>query len=218
MRYLFLLCYTLFVGNPLWANDILTYEQYLTLKHSFPYEYSIEHNQHYLFYFGSTHSRDPNDIQYSKLQQFWEEFLQKTESRNCIVLVESCLRDLHNSLTTEQAIHRAGAEGGFITFLAQQNNIPVACPEPTNSWLFQKLLKKYTIEQLAYTLFAQGMLEWNRTLKVRNDLPFHWYIQSHLASIQKELNVKFSLEDMKIFHKQLFNSEFNEQDELFFTQ
>lgn len=216
MRYLFFIVLYALYAQFLMGNDILTYEQYLKLKHPLPYEYVIEHNQNYLFYFGSTHSRNPNDIQYSKLQQFWEGFLQKTQSQNCVVLVEGHLRNLHNSPTAEQAIRRGGAEGGFITFLAQQNNIPVACPEPTNALLFQKLLQKYTVEQLVYTLFAQAVLEWHRIIKMRDDLPFHIHIQSHLEYIQKELTFQCDLEDMKAFHKQLFNSEFNEHDEMFF--
>ncbi|MFZ5954722.1 MAG: hypothetical protein ACOYT8_06530 [Candidatus Dependentiae bacterium] len=215
MRYLFFLVLPLY-AQLLIGNNILTYEQYLKLKHPLPYEYSMEHNQNYLFYFGSNHSRDPHDAQYQKLKVFWEDFLKKTQSQNCIVLVEDRLRNLHNSLTTEQAIRGAGSVGGFITFLAQQNNIPVACPEPTNTLLFQKLLQKYTVEQLAYTLFAQAVLEWHRIIKIRDDLPFHIHIQSHLEYIQKELTFQCDLEDMKAFHKQLFNSEFNEHDEMFF--
>src|SRR3990167_3558914 len=184
----------------------MTYGEYETIKHDSPYAYQLSKNSQHLFYFGANHSCDPNNKQYPLLESFWTEFLKKTKGKNCIVLVEGSKRPVKN--TKEEAITVAGAEGGFITFLAHQNNICTECPEPDKQHLFDhESLNQFSNDAIEYMDFAHCVQQFNRYKRVNLGLKFENYYQ--------EYNQFNDLERMKKVHQDLFNTQFNPYDEKF---
>ncbi|MEK7515040.1 MAG: hypothetical protein AAB608_01505 [Patescibacteria group bacterium] len=112
-----------------------------------PYTFKIENDRQSLFYFGANHSRDPSDPQYPILKEYWNTFLKTTEGRERIVLVEGRLRTL---LKDEEAAIKGGSEGGFITLLAHEANVAVACPDLSDEELVERLSDIPREETLLY--------------------------------------------------------------------
>lgn len=176
--------------SPSTNRSIMSYEEYATVRHATPYMFKLENNKQRLFYFGANHACDPHDPQYAALETFWQEFLDKTEGRPRIVLVEGNTRRL--TTNKEEAITTAGGEGGYITFLAHQENIPVVCPEPQKSRLVRELLKQFTIEEILYRDFAQSALQACR------------YRQIHGTSFDHEAFIADCLADFSYFFTTCF--------------
>ncbi len=220
---LYILCFILFshvraeIDAPL-----MSYEEYKTLEINFPYTFVLKSSNQSLFYFGANHSCDPDDRQYNLLDKFWNDFLIETKLKNCVVLVEGCLRNLKNITTKEEAILYAGGEGGFITFLASLNNIIVCCPE-SDDFLIKELSKFFTAEVIAYKIFAQNMLSLIRKFKGFNKEINHENLMDAISDLLSKLknhynkfNFPFSLEEIKGIHASLFNREIDFTDESFF--
>lgn len=189
-------------------KDIMTYEEYASISHSIPYTFELSKNNQHLFYFGANHSCDPHNIQYPLLRSFWDKFIETTKGENCVVLVEGCLRD-GNFATPEDAACYDGGEGGYITFFAQQANIPLECPDITPKDLYYKLIEQFPGNYIYYKRFAQNALEFNLCKKNNPELDFTQFYLKRGAS-------KEHLENMLEVHEMLFNAPFNPHDELFF--
>jgi hypothetical protein len=199
-------------------HAIMSYTEYAKKRHTSPYMFELSKENQHLFYCGASHSCDPNDKLYPALESFWESFLQKTQGTDCVVLVEGSLRNLHESTCTTEAIRRAGGEGGFITFLAQQSNIPVACPEPNEHYVLQQLQEQFSQEQIAYMRLAQVTLSAIRSKKVNHSVSLEEYIESFCATHQGFFSIPLTLEMFKNIHNQLFDAPLVLDDEKFFYQ
>jgi homospermidine synthase len=119
---------------------LLPREKYEEESRKYSGEYStfeIKTDKQALFYFGANHSRDPKNLQYPALKEYWQKFLKDTAGKEKIVLVEGSLRKLGKD--KESAITKCGAEGGFITFLAHQAGVPIACPDISDEELIKRL-------------------------------------------------------------------------------
>ena len=90
-----------------------------------PFTFEIEKDRKVLYYFGANHSSDPNNHQYPALREYWKKFL-KVSGKDRIVLVEGGLRPVAES---EQEAIEKGSEGSWVTYFANKENIPVACPD-----------------------------------------------------------------------------------------
>lgn len=189
-------------------HPILSYQEYQKKEHALPYRFQLSTAQQSLFYFGANHSFDPNNEQYGSLDAYWQEFIDKTGGKNCVVLVEGSLRKLYESTTTTEAIRRGGGEGGFITFRAQEKNIPIECPEPTKSLLKEKLLESFTQDEVDYRDFSLCVQTFHRRRCTDPHLVFETFYQ-------RFTNVP-SLSHMKNVHMTLFNTAFDAQDEDFY--
>ncbi|KXK09218.1 MAG: hypothetical protein UZ21_OP11001000276 [Microgenomates bacterium OLB22] len=52
-----------------------------------PYFFSLSKGKHYIDYFGSPHSYDPQDPMFEELTVRWNEFKVKTRGKNCYVVI-----------------------------------------------------------------------------------------------------------------------------------
>lgn len=197
-------------------NNLMNYEEYAKVVHTIPYIFIENKNNQYLYYFGADHTWDPKHKQFKLLQEFWQQFLDKTRSKNCVVLVESNLRNLWGSKTKEEAIRRSGGEGGFITFLANQANIDIMCPEPEEKQIFEELQKKYSADVLLYKKFAQAVLCAIRANKSNKSVDIKDWINNCLSKHNNYFGLFSSLEQIELTHKILFDFELNLLDEDFF--
>lgn len=194
----------------------MTYEEYAHTQHQTPYLFSLKKNNQHIYYFGANHSRDPNDIQFPMLEQFWQNFLDVTGGKNCAVLVEGALRTIG---TTKEAC--ADEEGCLITFLASEKDIPVFCPEPRKSYAVRKLLKQYPIEHIAYMEFAQANYSAHHKKEVVPDIDltkFAEFILNDFTCFFKQCfyDREFTLDMIKAVHRELFNTELDIDDKEFF--
>ena len=189
------------------AHDpIMSYEEYVTIKHGRPYMYTLLKPDQALFYFGANHSCDPENEQYQFFDYFWSEFLQCTQSQNCVVLIEGSLRGKHT--TKYDAIVKGGGEGGLLQFYAEQEGIPAMCPEPDEQFLQKKLLQYYSEDQVAYRNFAHICMQFHRCRKNDPNLEFAYFYQRYKPTV--------TLNRMKEIHRQIFGTEFDICDERFF--
>jgi len=196
------------------AKDLLlSHDEYQKNQYRVPYTYTISHNGQYLYYFGARHSFDPEHPQFPKLKMFWQDFLEETQKKNCLVLNEGGKRPLHPN---EWLAISTGAEAGLITFLASKENIKTCSPEPSKKDEIGEWLNVYTKEEIEYYFFSRAICQWHRLLPQPD---FNNYISRPLLKHAKELGWKgfdFSLEHMKEIHKRLFRGNFNENDKQFF--
>ncbi|MGZ6251410.1 MAG: hypothetical protein ACXWL2_05240 [Candidatus Chromulinivorax sp.] len=171
------------------------------------YYHLSKENQH-LFYFGGNHSCDPANIQFKHLKKYWQKFLEKTQGQNCIVLVESVLR--HCYTTEWDAITKGCAEAGLITFLAHQQKIKIACPEPSNNYIKEQLLKNFSEIEITYQHFAGICQQYHRHKKINPNLNFENFYTKYKTGI--------SLAEIEKMHRTLFQTIFNIEDEQFFIE
>lgn len=184
---------------------ILSYEQYAQKKHAEPYAFSLSKSAHHLYYFGANHSCNPTNEQYPALEKHWNDFLQVTQGKNCVVIIEGSRRRLCK--TKDEAITQAAGEGGFMTYVAHKEGIPVICPEPQDETLQQKLLTYFTQDAIIYREFAQAVQQFHRYKKNDASLEFESFYQRYTLP---------SLDVMKNIHATLFKSDLDIDDESFF--
>lgn len=187
-------------------NQIMSYDDYAKIRHTTPYTFELSKEHQALFYFGANHSCEPANEQYPLLKSFWQKFLQQTGGKNCVVLVEGSKRNLCQS--EELAIATQGGEGGLMTLLAHQNNIPTECPEPSRQFLCDELLKYFSNDEVTYRNFALCVHQFHRYKHVDPHLKFEDHCQRY--------NDYKDLDHMKKIHKNLFNAELDVHDEKFF--
>jgi hypothetical protein len=165
-----------------------------------PFTFEIDNGEQVLYYFGANHSRNPQDGQYPKLRDYWQQFLSKTEGKERLVLLEGKLRDLEE--TEEEAIIQH-SEGGFITVLAHKENVPMACPDIKDDEL-EKMVSQYSREDFLLRWF----LVWSDNFKTRAEPKpdFMEYLESFaggngttaqkfLELYKKEFGKNFDLND-----------------------
>jgi len=195
---------------------LMTFEEYKNIKkHNIPYFYIIKFGDNFLYYFGEKHSFDFQDGQWVVMKNFWSDFLENTINKKRIVFIESGKPVIKE--TEEKAI-REGGGSGLATFLASKENIGVICPEPNMSYQFSELEKYFKHEEIEYYFFARTVAQWHRN----NPKPdFKKYIQSFLDRDKKASgwdDIDFTVEGMEKIHKNIFNTEFNQEDRNFFVE
>ncbi len=195
--------------TPLIAQQwsIMSYQEYAKTKHARPYTFSLSDQNHYVYYFGANHSLNPDDQQYPVLEAFWQEFLNKTRGRNCVVLVEGSLRPLKHC--KEEAI-LGGAEGTYITLLAEREKIDILCPEPQQTWLTKELLKEFPEEEVAYAFFAQDVFWHLKAEKIRRNFNKDLAIKEDISELQKYFGTTYTLELLKDIHQKIFSKSFDD--------
>lgn len=191
----------------------MKFEEYNELgRQSWPYKFSIQKNNQYIYHFGANHSCNPEDPQYPALRAFWAEFLEKTGKKNAVVFVEGGKRRVRSS--EEEAIDK-GAEADFITFLANKEGIETFSPEPPEKFRFEELLKKFTKEEIIYHDFVRMAYQWNRRWKKPD---FEEYLNYSLAQDKENsgwYDFDFSIDHMIRLHKQISGRDFDKNDKDF---
>jgi hypothetical protein len=174
-----------------------------------PYYYEIDGTNQSLCYFGANHSRDISDVQFMKLEEYWELFVTNNEGVDKVVLVESRLRKLWGD--KETAVIN-DSEAGYITLLASKENVSILCPEPDRKMERDYLLQKYSKDQIQYYYFARIIHVWHRIPEPRES--FEDFIKDKLYHLSNDdwAGYDFSLEHMKVIHKNIFSRDFDEND------
>jgi hypothetical protein len=197
----------LLCGNVVAMYDpIMSYEKYATIKHGCPYVYTLSKPNQTLLYFGANHSCDPDNVQYSIFKKFWNQFIEQTHGKNCVVLIEGSLRGDH--AMEYDAIVKGGGEGGLLQFYADQSNIPAICPEPTQQFLYDQLSQQFSAQEIEYLYFSHIGMQFHRCCKVDSTIEFEQFYQTYKRPL--------SLDAMKEIHAQLFDTPFDACDEKFF--
>lgn len=192
---------------------LYSYDEWKAVYKKMPYSFTIKKNAQYLYYFGANHSHDPKNEEFPALREFWKEFLEKAGNKNGVVFVEGGLRKLVES--EETAIKR-DSESGFITFLANRARVPVHCPEPNPTGERINLLKKFSKEEVQYYYFARVAHAWHRRDPKPNfeEYTSHYLEQDKVDSKWEDFD--FSLEHMKLIHKKLFGTDFENNEQFSF--
>jgi hypothetical protein len=125
--------------------NLLPINEFLKKERKDPYIFTISKNDRHIYYIGFKHLSDPEHPDFLMIDRYWNDFMSKTGGNNCVVLIEGNLRAFVNS--KETMIKRSG-EGGYATYLATKNNIPVYCPEPPLPEELKILKQKFSGEHI----------------------------------------------------------------------
>jgi hypothetical protein len=195
---------------------LMTYEEYAAVeKVQIPYTYVVERGNQYIYYFGSKHSFDPHYPQFQELQNFFAEFLKKSTPSNRVVIIEGGLISKSYS-SAEQAI-LDGAETQFTAYLASKENIPVYSTETDGKIITRELMKEYSIDEIAYYIFARTALQYSR---IQNKPDAENYVNSFLRKNIDEGMVGpylFPNSALQVVHQNLFGTNLDINDEKFFA-
>lgn len=195
---------------------LMTYEEYEKIEytHPVPYKFVLDFNSNLLYFFGEDHSYDPNNTQWLNEKSFWQDFIEKTKGQKRIAFVEGGKPPVETS--EQEAIIKSGG-GGFITYIANKENIEIFCPEPSMAEERALLEKRFTKEQIQYYYFARLIPQWHRKQEPRPE--FNKFINDYLNYHKRQsgwTDLDFSFESMKNIHKDIFKTEFNKNDVEFF--
>lgn len=184
-------------------NNLLTREelqekyQELGREYAYPYFYSISKANQHLFALGVHHTFDPKNYQFIKILGHWQDFIKVTKNTPRIVFVEGGVRPSYQTET--ESILESG-EAGYTTFLAEANDISVVSPEPDEAEEVNKLLTKFTKDEIEYYYFARVSLQWTK-LSLKPD--FKDYVSKYLRRDQEKFNwpdYSFTIENMVKIH------------------
>lgn len=189
-------------------NLLLPREKYAEASKQYgksPFTFEIEKSGQVLFYFGANHSRDSEDHQYKVLRAYWRKFLEKTKEKDRIVLIEGALRPVANNET--EAIEKS-SEGGWVTYFANQEGIPVACPD-ISSDDFVKMMPDLDKEQWVLATFLRWFDNFQRSNKPKVSL-------EEICEILKRKeyvgDVEVTPERLKAIYKEHIGKNFNEDE------
>lgn len=173
-----------------------------------PRFYEITNGKQFLFVLGTAHLYDITHPQFKFIQNKWKDFLKKTDKQDCIVLVEGGKRLVIKGL--KEATSQA-AEGGFITSLASKEDIDSTSPEPPDKYEVNKLLKKFTKDQIMFYYFSRLVVQWFNTGKL---LRFRNYIQRYFDNYKRLLrwDYDFSIDHFIEIHDKRRGHKFDEED------
>lgn len=151
-----------FLGAPVYAQGIMSFEEYQAIDHPEPYVYRIEADSGALLYFGSRHSFDPTDPQMDRLEEVWSTF------KPDILYTEGTRVSAIDSLSQKQVMERFG-EMGMTWHLAHQDRVPVRSLDPNRKaeidylkqqgWSGEQLMMFYTLRQVAQSQSQQGSID-----------------------------------------------------------
>lgn len=197
-------------------------DRYLSNKSPGNRNFEIVSTCHYklpnIEYFGAKHLYDSNHPQFEAIQRAFGEFANNAESPT--VLVEGSLSV--NTSDMDSAIKTAG-ERGFVAHLARERNIAVESIEPSRVDEVTFLLNFYPCEQIEYYYFLRASRDYYRKGKGKNvGISFDEYAQGILSSHRDRFgelegwkDFDFSLDSIRNTHKNLFDSDFDPNDETF---
>lgn len=119
--------------------EVMTYDEYIKVRHPYPYIVEIQFGEGALLYFGAEHTNDPKHPQIAQIEEIWKKFrptVAYNEGGNPPVLK-----------SVEEAVSRIG-ESALVRYLAARDKVPVFSLEPSQADEVAMLLKTYTPEQV----------------------------------------------------------------------
>src|SRR3989344_3455282 len=193
--------------TPAEMNEV--YQKLHKQKFNYPYFYKIVKSKQCLYFLGPHHIFDQKDPQLKTIKKLWNEFLDVTKKKNCIVLIEGGKRPVLK--TEKEAIEKHG-EPGLMTLLANKENIEVVSPEPDESKEANTVSEKFGREKTIYYYFARQVAQWHRYLGKPD---FEKYIRRLLKEYEEVLNWKgfdFSLNHMTQLQDNYHNHKFDKEN------
>lgn len=200
--------------NKLLLTHLEVNEKYQELekKKIATYFYKISKNSKYIYYIGTTHVFDPHDYQLKVIKKYWNEFIDETKKKNCVVLVEGGIRPV-NKNDKEDVLIRRGGEAALTAYLAYKFNVECCSPEPGLDVEINHMLKHFSKEDTMYYYIVRVALQWN---KLNSKPNFSEYITSFLNRYKKVTSWKdfdFSVENFIRLHNERHKHKFSERDE-----
>jgi hypothetical protein len=177
--------------------------------------FEIIQADHCLFFFGANHAGDPQNEQYQKLRQRWNEFIVKIRNsqRDAIVLIEGHLLPV---LGNEEEAIRYGREAALSIFWAAREGIRCACPEPPHEHLTRTLRKSFSKDEIALYYFCVAVDGWHRKPKDAIS-DFEQYMTHALAWYRDNEvgwpNYDWSFENIKNTYERILNIPFDKKSD-----
>ena len=193
--------------SPRQLNNI--YQKLHNQKFDYPYFYKIVKRNRYLYFLGPHHISDPKDSQVKVIKNRWNEFLELTKKKNCIVLIEGGKRPLFKS--EKDAIEKHG-EPGLLTLLANKESIKVISPEPYEDEEANSISKKFGREKTIYYYFARQVTQWHRYLEKPNFEKYMIHLLKEYEEILHWDNFDFSLNCMVRLHDKYHDHKFDKEN------
>jgi len=116
------------------SKNLITTQEYAKIKHKTPYVLNVSKNKQEIVYFGSRHSKNPKDKQFSKIEILFNKFLNKHNKRDIVIILENYTP--HLILSRNEMIKNFG-ETGLLYFLAQKHKLKTICPEPSQKQILE---------------------------------------------------------------------------------
>ncbi|MFB6212323.1 MAG: hypothetical protein ABEI53_00685 [Candidatus Magasanikbacteria bacterium] len=204
-------------------DKLMSYKEFHGLKdREVPYEYTLEKENNYLYYFGSKHIfnlKEAEEIR-KPLKNFWKDFLENTDGQK-FVFIEGTAKDVvpdQKFESEEEAIEKWG-EGGLITYLARKENIQVKGPEPGPKECAKRLEEKFSKEQIFY-YYTIRSLAYRYKKRGNNRIEdIDSFLEDLISKWKDQLGWKdfdFSTSKLEEIHKNNFSGKFNPYDYKFF--
>lgn len=143
---------------------------------SYPRFYKLKFNNQVLYTLGVTHSNNPQNLQFKKIEEYWQEFLNDVQAKESIVFVEG--GDWPIEKSARKAITTWG-ESGYVAYLAHNSKIEWISPEPDRFEEMKQLNKKFSKEDILYYYFIRMALQWSR-VKSDMDLANYTNMQQYI--------------------------------------
>lgn len=200
-------------------NLLMSYDDYLKVKHKTPYFYIFRSRNQSLYYFGANHSRNSNHPQFNLLMEKWKEFVIETDGKKKAVIIEA--RELSKKWTTlKESIVERG-EVGAGTYLAGESGSLLVFGEPEDSEIVNYLLdKKFSKEEILLFFESIAIKFWHNN-KNKINKSMQEFLSNHTNKYRKLLNwpdLIISVELIDSVYKNIFNQELNIDDEKIFSQ
>jgi hypothetical protein len=125
------------------SAELMTFEEYVRIKHDVPYILELSTAKGALLYFGSRHTYDPGDPQVRQIEALWRGF------RPDVALFEGGNPEDRNPwVTKDKREMREFGEPGLVVFLATRDNVPVRTFEPARGDEAAFLRRTFSLEQI----------------------------------------------------------------------
>ena len=197
-------------------NLLMSYDEYSKTEHKTPYFYIFQSKEQLLYYFGSSHSNDPNHSQFSLLKEKWREFIDKTNGAKRAVIVEA--RELSKKeFTLEESIISRG-EVGAGAYLASESGSFLVFGEPQDSDIVDYLLKNFSKEEKLLFFESIAIKFWHKN-KINKSM--QEFLSNHTNKYRKLLNwpdLIISVELIDSIHRKLFDQGLSIDNEKIFSQ
>ena len=189
----------------LMEERIMSFEDYLKIKHPVPYIFELHKGQKALLYLGAQHSADSNHPQFGAFKSDFERF--KPE----LVLLEG--GDWPEKYASEQEAIKH-AEVAFLSYLARKYDVPSRSCEPQNKEEIKSLSRKFSREHI----FAHYAL---RSITGFFHKEGHTRVGRAIIGFKEDSAWKdfdYSLENLRGIHRGLFKKDIDVNDRDFYVK
>ena len=195
---------------------LMSYDQYSKIEHETPYFYIYKSKDKSIYYFGSSHSHDPNHPQFNLLKEKWNEFHYKTRDEKTVVILEA--HEIPNrEETLERSIIKYG-ESGAGAYLAYESRSSIILGEPETDNIINYLLKNFSKEEILFWYECQAIKFWQDHKRNRSIQEFLSSHTDRYRELLKWPDLIISIDFINTIYREIFNKELNIDDEKIFSQ